>query len=262
MGSWKKTLVSFIVFMFVALLIGLSAAQATETTVVVRALAKDAMFIGTSMGGAKILIRDVETGTILAHGMTKGGTGDPVTVMKEPRKRGHPLADASTAKFEASLDLAEPTLVSIEALAPYGQRQAHILVSTQVWLIPGQDILGDGVILEIPGFAVDVLYPQAAERFRFSETKSIAIKANVVMMCGCPIQPEGLWDADYFVVAGIVKHNGIHIDSVPFAYGNKTSTFEASLAFQGPGTYKIQVYAYDKKTGNTGVDTTMFKVQE
>lgn len=261
MGSSKNIHGCVTLVMFVGLFLFLSNAHATETTIVVRALAKDAMFIGTSMGGAKIIIREVESGTILAQGITEGGTGNPATVMKEPRKRGTSLSDASTAKFEASLDLAEPTFVSIEALAPSSQRQALIKVSTQLWLLPGRNINGDGVILEIPGFAVDVLYPQSSERFRLSDTRVISISANVVMMCGCPITPGGMWDANRYEIQGIVKHNGIPIGRVFLAYANKPNTFTGNLEIGKPGVYEIHVYAYDAQTGNTGIDRVVFKVQ-
>jgi hypothetical protein len=236
--------------------------SATETKVVVRALAKDGMFIGTSMGGAHIIIREVDSGMILAQGRTGGDTGPLATVMQEPRKRGQPLSNASTAKFEARLDLEEPTFVSIEALAPYGQRRSSIRVSTQLWVIPGRDILGDGVILEFPGFVVDILTPQPAERVSLSAGKSVPLTVNVVMMCGCPIEPGGLWDAGRYEIAGLVKRNGLSYKSVPFVYSGKTSTFAGTLDLSEPGLYEVQVYAFDSGTGNTGLDSVVFKVQD
>ncbi len=234
--------------------------SAAETTVVVRALAKDGMFIGTSMGGAHIIIRAVDSGMILAQGRTGGGTGSLSAVMQEPRKRGQSLSNASTAKFEARLDIEEPTFVSVEALAPYGQRRSSIRVSTQLWVIPGRDILGDGVILEFPGFVVDILTPQPAERLRLSAGRSVPLTVNVVMMCGCPIEPGGLWDAERYEVAGLVKRNGLSLESVPLVYAGKTSTFAGTLDLSDPGLYEVQVYAFDSGTGNTGVDTVVFKV--
>jgi hypothetical protein len=260
--SFPRTCGFFMLFMFVGLWVGLGMAQATETKVLVRALAKDGMFIGTSMGGAKIIIREVDSGLILAQGHTQGDTGHLPTVMVEPRRRGHSLSNASTAKFEARLELAEPTLVSIEGLAPYGQRQSLIKSSIQLWVIPGRDIIGDGVILEFPGFAVDILKPQAAERVNLSEVRSLSITANVVMMCGCPVKRGGTWDADRYEVAGIVKHNSIQLETVPFVYADKTSTFRGTLELRKPGLYEVQVYAFDPQTGNAGVDTVVFKVQE
>lgn len=157
--------------------------EAVETKLVVRVKSKDAKFVGTSMGGALVIIKESESGEILAKGFTTGGTGNTTKIMKEPIKRGTHLSDSSSAEFEAILDLDEPTLVTIEAYAPYAQRQSMIKSSTQVWLIPGKDMVGDGVVLEVSGFAVDVLMPQTHERIKLSGSKAtIPIKANIVMM--------------------------------------------------------------------------------
>ncbi|HEX6202874.1 MAG TPA: hypothetical protein VF100_07720, partial [Thermoanaerobaculia bacterium] len=53
-----------------------AAAAAEETAVTVRVLSRDAKFVGSSMGGARVTIRDAETGTLLAEGVTAGSTGD------------------------------------------------------------------------------------------------------------------------------------------------------------------------------------------
>ena len=45
---------------------------AVPTTVTVRAKSKDAKFIGSHMGGALVVIRDAETGEVLAQGLTRG----------------------------------------------------------------------------------------------------------------------------------------------------------------------------------------------
>ena len=74
-----------------ALVFAGSAAGAAETTVVVRAKAKDAMFIGTSFGGARVVVRNAETGEILAEGLTEGGTGVQDLVMAETIRRGASL---------------------------------------------------------------------------------------------------------------------------------------------------------------------------
>lgn len=50
--------------------------QAQPTKITVRAKAKDAKFIGTSVGGALILIRNADTGELLASGRTEGSTGN------------------------------------------------------------------------------------------------------------------------------------------------------------------------------------------
>lgn len=166
----------------VCLLLGLTAAQAAETRVVVRARAKAAKFIGTSMGGVRVVIRDTDTGEVLARGITSGGTGNTTRLMSGTAV-GQPVSDETAAGFEAVLDIVEPKLVTIEVSGPLAQRQSLASSSTQIWLIPGKHITGDGVILEIPGFAVDIISPQAHATLDAAAGKAIVrVEANIVMM--------------------------------------------------------------------------------
>src|SRR5208337_2989519 len=111
-----------IIVLMTFLLGGIS--EGTETKITVRAKAKDAKFIGSTMAGALVIIKDSETGEILAKGFTTGGTGNTQKIMIEPVRRGVPVTDNSAAKFETSIDIAEPKFVTIEIYAPYGQRQS------------------------------------------------------------------------------------------------------------------------------------------
>jgi hypothetical protein len=52
-------------------------APARPTEIVVRVISKDSKFIGTSMGGMRITLRDAHTGELLATGIIVGGTGVP-----------------------------------------------------------------------------------------------------------------------------------------------------------------------------------------
>ena len=156
---------------------------AAPTTVTIRAKSKDAKFIGSSMGGALVVIRDVETGEVLAKGLTTGGTGDTQRIMVEPTRRGMAVADASTAKFEATLDISEPKFVTIEVSGPMGQTQSTAKSTTQVWLLPGKNIEGDGIMVEVPGFSVGLLAPKPHETFKLSgEGITVPVRANIVMM--------------------------------------------------------------------------------
>ncbi|UCD35516.1 MAG: hypothetical protein JSU90_01410 [Nitrospiraceae bacterium] len=135
-----------------------SVSEAVQTRLVIRAHSKDAKFVGTSMGGARIVVTDSQTGKVIAEGLTEGGTGDTQKIMIEPRTRYKSIADGA-AKFETSIDIDEPKLLTVSAEAPYLHRDNMVRSTTQVWLIPGRDIDGDGLILEIPGFSVDMRSP-------------------------------------------------------------------------------------------------------
>lgn len=234
-------------------------AAAVPTTLLVRAQAKDAKFIGSSIGGARIIIREAASGRILADGFTEGSTGNTQRIMQEAHSRYKPLADAETAGFTATLDLEQPVFVTVEGYAPWQQPQARIKVETQLWLIPGKNITGDGLILEFPGFVVNVLSPQTHESTAAGTT--VPITANVVMMCGCPVTEGGLWDATQYEVAAIIEKDGKKLKEIPLRLSEKASTFRGELAAPAPGLYQVSVYAYDPKTGNTGVSTTNFIVK-
>ncbi|ELR68420.1 hypothetical protein C900_00388 [Fulvivirga imtechensis AK7] len=244
-------------YLFIFTLLFATVAYAQPTTLVVRAKAKDAKFIGSSIGGAKVIIRDALTGEILSQGTIGGSTGNTTLIMNEPHERYKSIADDQTAKFEAVVNIEEPRLVTVEVLAPVNQPQARVVASTQLWIIPGKDIRGDGIVLEIPGFIVDVLSPQTHE---FIKPSTVRLKANVVMMCGCTISNGGLWDAEKIEVQGIVKRDGEQVQTVPLKVYEKVNTFEADLDLSQPGIYEVIIYAYDSRTGNTGVDKVNFVV--
>lgn len=231
-------------------------AEATHLTV--RVLSRDAKFIGSSMGGARVTVRDVHSGEILASGVTVGSTGNTRAVMHREGGRRARLTDNDAASFETTLDLVEPRLIEVEALGPLAQMQSAQRVSAAQWIVPGKHLSGgDGWILEMPGFAVDILAPAAHSRLEGATTE-VEIRANVVMMCGCPIEPGGLWDADRFEVRALIVRDGVRLGSHPLTYAGKTSQFAAQLPLNSAGLYDITVYAHDPVNGNTGVDRVSF----
>jgi hypothetical protein len=248
---------SILVLLWLLCLPGQGIAQ-QSTSVVVHTQAKDAKFIGSSMGGVSVTIEEEATGKILAEGITKGSTGDTNRLVSDPQERYETLHTEGAAKFEAHLSLNEPTFVTITATGPLAQKQSTITVSTQLWLIPGKDITGDGIVLEMPGFAVDILQPQAHEG---NSNEAITITANAVMMCGCPIEPGGLWDSDEMEFTAIISKDGKKVSEKPMEFTGKTSTFETEFTPPESGAYQITVYGFDPRTGNTGVDKTTFLKQ-
>jgi len=228
---------------------------ATETNIIIRAKAKDAKFIGSSLGGAYVIVKNKMTGEILAKGKTEGSTGNTDLIMKTPWKRGHPITDDNTAKFMVSLDIDEPTFITIEVLAPFNNRQASARVSTELWLIPGKHILGDGIILEVPGFIIDILKPRTHHYISLDSIKDepFKIQANIVMMCGCTINKDGIWNSDNMEVKGIFKKNGEFFKEINMSL-TSVNLFEGDIDIQSAGNYELIVYAYNQNSANTGVD--------
>lgn len=237
-----------------------AAAVAAPTEVTVRVLAKGAKFVGTSMGGALVTIRDADGGRLLAQGVTRGGTGDTKRIMKDARRPGAALATKGAAAFAAVLDIEAPTLVEITAFGPLAQRQSAGRVSATQWIVPGKHVTaGDAVLLELPGLVVDVLDPPAAVKLKGTPRK-VTLRANVVLMCGCPVTPGGLWDADRLEVAALVRRNGVPAGEVPLRYAGEASQFAGEIEVDRAGAYEAVVYAFDPANGNTGVDRVTFSV--
>ncbi len=233
------------------------------THVVIRAKAKDAKYIGTGIGGAFVVIRDHLSGEILAKGITSGASGNTDLLMKTAHQRYQALTDSLTARFDAKLQLTEPVFVDIEVRAPINRKNAEIKASTQQWLIPGKDITGEGIVLEIPGFIVDLVAPNTHQLIKQEELKAgnLTFRASVTMSCGCPITKGGVWDANAIEVTAIIKKEEVKTGEVQLALTSQSNIFEGILPIKQKGNYEIAVYAYDKRTGNTGVDKINFVIQ-
>jgi hypothetical protein len=231
--------------------VGFAAAEPTE--IAVRVISLGAKFVGTSMGGAEIVLRDVQSGEVLAKGVTAGGTGDTKKIMSGgPRNQA--VSDAGAAMFLARIDLTEPRLIQAEAFGPLAHPQAAVRVTAQQWVVPGGHITsGDGWVLEMPGLVVDVLDPPTSGGTA-SSAKSVKVTAHITMMCGCPIEPGGLWDAARFDVRAHVARDGTHTAKADLAYAGRTSRFSADIPLQEAGSYVVTVSAMDRQTGATGVD--------
>lgn len=256
----KVVIVPTMILLFLFLLTD-TAAFAIPTQVTVRVISKGAKFVGTSMGGALVVIKDLSTGEILAKGRTEGSTGNTGLIMRTPRTAGEPyLSDGDSAKFTAHMDIDAPIHVEISASGPSAQKQSTNKVSITQWILPGKDIVvGDAILLELPGFAVDILSPPS--HVMLGEVpQSVKIRANVTMMCGCPIEPQGLWDANTYEIKTMLKKDGKDAGTIEMKYAGEKSQFEADYQVTEPGTYEVTVYAFDPSNGNTGLDKTTFMV--
>ena len=144
-------------------------------------VARDAQVIGSGVGGALIRIENLETGKILAEGKQEGGTGSTERIMIQPRRRGETVYGASgSAHFEAKIPLVRPTRILIDAEAPLGYPQALQKGSKTLTLIPGKDVLGERIVIELNGLIVDVLSPSSKESLKGGDT--VLVKAEVRML--------------------------------------------------------------------------------
>lgn len=155
-------------------------AQAVETRVMVRVLARDAKLIGTSVGGARVVVRDAATGQVLAEGVTHGNTGSTERIIMRPHERGATLFDTpGAAGFLATVTLDRPTVVEVTAEGPLRTPQSTQRAAKTLLLVPGEDVLGEGIILEIHGFTVTIEKPD--DDLRHPLGRPLPVRASVGM---------------------------------------------------------------------------------
>jgi len=196
----------------IAALLGATPALAVPTPVTVRVLSQGAKFIGTGMGGVDVVLADAATGAKLAEGRIDGGTGDTAKIMNGS-PRGTPMADTSSAAFTTTLDISEPKEIRVIVMGPMKPAGVAVSKLETRWLIPGQPVVGDGWVLELPGLALT------------ARRDGGQVVADVSMLCGCPIAPGTLWDEKRFEVKAWVGSS-----AVPLKWAGQTGRFAAAVS--------------------------------
>jgi hypothetical protein len=226
------------------------AGRVVPTRVMVRAVSRDAKVIGTKVGGARITIREAATGRVLAEGVQTGETGSTEKIIVQPRRRGEPVYDApGTAGFLATLELARPTVVEVTAEGPLGAPQAVQKVSKTMLLVPGEHVEGDGVVLEIHGLIVT----HAAGAAPPAAGRPFEVRATVTLTCGCPTEPNGLWDANRIKVSARAVRGGKVVGETQLTYAGTASTYAGQLTLKDAGEYELEILASDVAAANFGV---------
>jgi hypothetical protein len=225
-------------------------AQAQPTEITVRVLARDAKFIGTSMGGARVTITDAETGEVLAEGLTEGETGSTERIMETPRKRGEALSGRKSAAFRAVVDLHGPRRLQVAAEGPAEYPGSANRVTATQWVVPGRHLTGgDGWVLEMPGLVVNLHDLPAS----VSAGDTVDLRATVEMMCGCALTPGGMWDANDFVIRAEAALRTSTRARAELSYAGEESEFSGRVVLDEPGVWNVVVWAWQESTGNTGV---------
>ena len=237
------------------------AAVAEPTDIHVRVLAKDAKFVGTGMGGMQVTVRAVQTGAVLAEGVTRGSTGATARIMSEPRQRGAALATDAAAVFATSVEITQPTLIEVSVRGPLDYPHASQHVSLTHWLVPGRHLsAGDGILIVLPGFVVTGKVP--VERLSLAQSDSVEIGATITMMCGCPLTPGGLWDSNAYDIGALIYSDDELVDEVMLMYAGKPNQFSRQWKIPAAGEYHIAFFAHDPANGNTGVDQAGLEVTD
>jgi hypothetical protein len=243
------------------------------TKVCVRVIARDGKFLGDDVGGASVTIRDAHTKELLAQGTTSGSSGldGPGGVMCASLRYGETIPTTDASSYTAVLKLDRPRRIEITAHGPLGIPESANTVTATQWVYPGKDIVeGDGFLLEVPGLIVQIVSP--ATNYNKRTLSALRIQAHVAMMCGCPIDYKSSeakmicpelpadqqpWLPNEFEVSAVICGANGGTTTIPLQFAETTDTpgqFDGVWDQPLPGTYEITVYAYQKATGNTGVD--------
>jgi len=209
----------------------------------------DAKLIGTAVGGVRLTIRDAESGRLLAEGLHEGGTGDTRRIVTEPRRRGEPVFETEgAARWVASVVLDTPTLVDISAEGPLGYPDQMVRTTKRILLIPGRHVDGDGVVLEMHGYLLDVLAPDSVTSARAGAP--LAVRVRVRLLCSCPTQPGGLWEVGE-VVARLMR-NGTTVQEATLRYGGEESIYAGEIPAVDAGDYELEVLAASPRSATFG----------
>jgi hypothetical protein len=238
----------------------------TKTTIEVRVIAAGGKFLGNDIGGAEVTVRDAVTGALVASGRVIGDSGVTSEIMGS-RPWGTPVPVAQSSVFAFSIDLDQPRLLDVAAYGPLGSLQSARRVTVQQWVAPGVDLRGEqGLQVVIPGQLVEIVEP--ATHTQLSAPGAVTIRANVGMMCGCPLtdpapNAPAPWPQQDFTVTALVYvlADGPPklVDTVALPYAGTPSQFQATWTMPAAGFYEIMVVARQKATSNTGVDrSTVF----
>lgn len=244
----------------------------TRTKIAVRVQANGGKYLGDDIGGAWVTIRNSQTGEILASGVTSGDSGgisDEYVPNASRRAIVTPgdtwqihwvVPTPTTSCFSAELTLDHPAMLEISVFGATGGLQTAHKAVTTAWAVPGNDILAD---IEISGLLVQVIEP-TTHLLLPAIGVTVPLKANVAMMCGCPINHGMLWIPSDFEVSAQVRNLGSgSIVMVPLNFSNTglPGTFEGSYNVTEPGFYEATILAFQRSTGNTGAGQVTFFTQ-
>jgi hypothetical protein len=294
----RKLYLSMVVLVL-AMAVAASAARAEDwekysepvpTRVVVRVLAHGAKAMSQHTG-ALVIIKDAATNKVLDQGDVEGSTGDTTALMdtgyaRNTGKTGLLVGEQGVlmngddgckkykstdevAKFVGVVNISKPTQVIIQAQGPMVPHQAQGVAITTTWLFPGENVGGEGIVLDLRGLIVDCLASMKEGELDAAKlTDGIPVPFYMNMMCGCPIAPKskGLpWEAEDFRITvqayykGKLYHEEVTTADKLFV---DVSAFKAKVPLppdlpEGKIKHervKIRVMASEPKMANYGID--------
>jgi hypothetical protein len=233
------------------------------TQILVRVVAHGAMVLGREVGGARVTITDLGTKQVLATGIQEGEAGDQNQIMRTPHLMEEPVYSARpAAAFTATLALERPTLVEVAAEGPLAYPNSMRRTAMTVLLIPGQDLSGDGIVLHLNGYIVEIEHPKAGETLMAKD--DVNLKASVRTLSGASVRPHGDWDSRKIRIYGELLIGERIIERLQLFYSNDSGTFDAPffvpLDKEAPDGITLRVIAADTAAGNFSLGEAHYPV--
>ena len=233
------------------------------TTIIVRVVGHGAMVLGREVGSARVTITDVATKQILASGIQQGEAGDQNQIMRTPRLMEEPhYSSRPAAAFTATFDLFHPTLVEVTAEGPLAYPASSQRASATVWLVPGQNMSNDGIVLHLYGYIVQIEHPKPGEPLIAKD--DVILRASVRTLSGALVRPHGDWDSRKIHIYGELMIGERVLERLQLFYNNDRASFEAPffvpLPENAPDGITLRVVSADPASGNFGVGQAKFPV--
>ena len=233
------------------------------TTILVRVVAHGAMVLGREVGGARVTIADAVTKQILASGIQQGEAGDQNQIMRTPHIMEEPLySSRPSASYSATLELQKPTLVEVVAEGPLAYPASMRRAAKTILLIPGQDLAGDGIVLQLYGYIVQIEHPKPGESLIAKD--DVKLRASIRTLSGSPVRPYGDWDSRKIRLYGELLVGDRIIERLQMFYSQDTRGFEAPFFVppqkEAPDGITLRVTAIDPATGNVGSGEANYSV--
>ncbi|NNF38779.1 MAG: hypothetical protein HKN71_08930, partial [Gemmatimonadetes bacterium] len=102
------------------------------------------------------------------------------------------------------------------------------------------------------GFTVEVVDAPASGR----PGHALDLVARVTMLCGCPTEPGGMWDADrYSLEVALVQGERV-VATAPLTWSGERSVYDGSVVVPDgtrAGDYALRIVAVDSERANAGM---------
>ena len=89
----------------------------------------------------------------------------------------------------------------------------------QRWIMPGEDVtIGDGWVVEMPGIVITSAVGLSG--------RTVSLTAQIELLCGCPITPNGPWKASDYAATASLWQEGARIAGPSWNFRTAQAAFQ------------------------------------